>query len=435
MRSALHMGAPSDSVRHDAVPARRVLFIAEAVTLAHVARSLVLARGLAARSHAPTIAVDPRYAAICPTSPLPTESVRTIPTSRFLDALARGTPLYDRATLEGYVADDLTLLERHRPDVVVGDFRLSLSVSARRLGIPYVNLSNAYWSPCARPRWHVPDLPWARLLPAALGDAVFRMARPIAFRLHAAPMEAVRRRHGMPSLGYDLCRVYTDGDATVYADAPELVPLHDPPSSHRHLGFVRWEPDVPIPPWWSTLPTEGLVYVTLGSSGHAARLRDVIEGLATLGRPVVVARAGAPLPQSLPPRVNVADYLPGDRVARASALVVCNGGSPTSQQALAHGVPVLALPGNLDQVLHSSYLEAAGVGRWLRPRAGANAIANAARGLLEDAGVARRAKALASAATRHDPVRKLECAIETLLAGRPAVAARKADSATAPRLP
>ena len=425
------MDAAADSPPGGRRGARRVLFFAEAVTLAHVARPLSLARGLAARGHAPAFAVDARYQGICSTTPFPTEPLGTIPTARFLDALARGTPIYDRATLERYVAEDLAILERQRPDVVVGDFRLSLSVSARRLGIPYVNLSSAYWSPYARPRWHVSDLPWSRLLPAALGDTVFRLARPIAFRVHAAPMESVRRAHGLPGLGHDLRRVYTDGDATVYADAPELVPLHGAAPSHRHLGFVRWEPEVALPSWWSALPGEGLIYVTLGSSGHGARLPEVIEGLATLGRPVVVAGAGTSLPERLPPNVHAAEFLPGDTVARASALVVCNGGSPTSQQALAHGVPVLALPGNLDQVLHSSYLEAAGVGHWLRPRARAAEIARAARALLDDGAAARRARALATAAARHDPVRALEDTFESLLAGRSAASAREADAANA----
>ena len=428
------MSGVAESDRTRAGARRRILFMAEAVTLAHVARSLALARGLAGRGHAPAFAVDPRYAAICPTTPFPTEAIGTIPSARFLDALARGTPIYDRATLEAYVADDLAVLERQRPDVVIGDFRLSLSISARRLGIPYVNLSNAYWSPYARPHWHVPDLPWARRVPAALGAGVFRLARPVAFRLHAAPMEAVRRAHGLPSLGHDLLRVYTDGDATVYADAPELVPLHDAPPQHAHLGFVRWEPEVAWPAWWSSLPRSGLVYVTLGSSGPADRLPAVVEGLAGLGRPVVVARAGARLPAQLPSNVHVADYLPGEGVARASALVVCNGGSPTSQQALAHGVPVLALPGNLDQVLHAGYLEAAGVGRWLRPRAGAAEIGRAATALLDDTEAPRRARALAETAARRDPAAALEAAIEALLAGRGAQAIPPGDAATTQRL-
>jgi UDP:flavonoid glycosyltransferase YjiC (YdhE family) len=43
-------------------------------------------------------------------------------------------------------------------------------------------------------------------------------------------------------------------------------------------------------------------------------------------------------------------------------LVICNGGSPTSQQALAAGVPVIGIASNLDQFLNMQAIEAAGAG-------------------------------------------------------------------------
>ena len=49
---------------------------------------------------------------------------------QFLAALAAGRPVYHAETLRSYVRDDLSLLESVDPDIVVGDFRLSLAVSA-----------------------------------------------------------------------------------------------------------------------------------------------------------------------------------------------------------------------------------------------------------------------------------------------------------------
>ena len=121
---------------------------------------------------------------------------------------------------------------RHRyskPDLVIGDFRLSLSVSARVAGIPYVNVTNAYWSPFARPQFRMPSLPLGRLLSAGLADAAFAIARPIAFAAHALPLNRVRRAFGLPGLGSDVRRVYCDGDLTLYADIPELIPIFSPP--------------------------------------------------------------------------------------------------------------------------------------------------------------------------------------------------------------
>lgn len=66
-------------------------------------------------------------------------------------ALARGAPVFTAKVLEGYVEQELALMDQLRPDVVVGDFRLSLRISASLRRIPYVNVTNAYWSLYARP--------------------------------------------------------------------------------------------------------------------------------------------------------------------------------------------------------------------------------------------------------------------------------------------
>ena len=391
----------------DAAPKRRgnVLFVAEAVTLAHAVRPAVLARAVAGHGWTPVMAIDDRFDAVCPSAEWRTERIVSMTTAHFLARLARGAPIHDRRGFAAAVDEDLALLERIRPSAVVGDFRLSLSISARLAGVPYLNITNAYWSPHARPRWHVPALPWTRFLPGRVGDLIFRAARPIAFHRHARAMEAVRRERGLHGLGHDLLRHYTDADVTLYADAPELVPLFDAPVSHRHLGPVAWSPSMAAPAWWSGVDRrEGVIYVTLGSSGSAARLPAVIAGLAGLGLPVVVATAGAPLPASMPPHGHLAPYLPGEAMAAESRLVVCNGGSPTSQQALLAGVPVLALPSNLDQVLNSTYLAAAGVGAWLRPeRASAGAIEGLARTLLRNSQIQQRCAALAPKLAAHRP--------------------------------
>lgn len=399
---------------------RRVLFVGEAVTLAHVARPVALARKLVGRGYRPIVAADPRFAPLFPGGEWDTVAIESIPTRDFLRSLARGTPVYDLPTLQRYVDSDLALLRAVRPAVVVGDFRISLAVSARLAGVPYINITNAYWSPYARPRWHAPTMPWSRHVPAALDNFVFRAARSAVFRLHARPMRCLARRHGLPHADLELRRIYTDGDVTLYVDSPALVATFDRPSTHRYLGLIDWAPGGLPPMWWDSLATSAAaIYVTLGSSGDAAKLPPVLEGLARLGRPVVVSTAGAEVPASLPANVYVADYLPGDVVARRSVLVVCNGGSPTSHQALLAGTPVLGIPHNLDQVLNMTYLKEAGVGDWLAPRdASAARIEQMARRLLSDPGFARRATELADSERGTDVASTLEDAIGEVCSAR-----------------
>src|SRR5947209_7390895 len=74
--------AAPDGSRRDG--SRRVLFVGEAVTLAHVARPMALARKLAGRGYRPVVAVDPRFAALFADAPMETAPIASIPTRDFL---------------------------------------------------------------------------------------------------------------------------------------------------------------------------------------------------------------------------------------------------------------------------------------------------------------------------------------------------------------
>lgn len=366
--------------------AKRVLFFAEAVTLAHVARPIVLARALLPTGIEPVMACSPRYRRFYETEPWQTLPLNSIPSEQFLRALARGSPVYDLPTLRNYVAEDLRLIDSVKPDLIVGDFRLSLSVSARLAGVPYATVTNAYWSPyIANKDYPLPVLPITRLLPLPLAAALFKLAIPIAFNQHCKPLNRLRSEHGLPELGDDLRRIYTDADFTLYADAPGMFPTEPLPSNHQFLGPMVWSPPVPLPPWWNALPDDGrpVIYVTLGSSGSAKLTGTVIDVLAELPVTVIASMAGAPPPARTSANVFTADYLPGTVAAARSQLVVCNGGSLTSYQALLVGVPVLGIASNMDQFLNMEALVAANAGTTMRAdRMRVRSLVSAAQSLL-----------------------------------------------------
>lgn len=346
---------------------KRVLFIAEAVTLAHVARPMVLATALDPDEFEVVFACDPRYRAFLPQLPWTIRQIYSIGGDQFLDALAHGRPVYDARILRRYVRDDLALIGEIRPDLIVGDFRLSLSVSARKAGIPYAAITNAYWSPYAKRRFPLPEHPMTKVLGLPAAKAVFRAVRPLVFAYHTLPLSRVRREYGLSTHGLDLCRTYTDADLTLYADVPELIPTVDLPPSHIYLGPVLWSPSVKLPEWWERLPQDRpIIYLTMGSSGRAALLPMIFDALAGLPCVVVAATAGGPIPDRVPANVFAADYLPGDSAVSRATLVICNGGSPTSQQALAAGVPVLGIASNMDQFLNMEAVERLGAGKLLR---------------------------------------------------------------------
>ncbi len=355
------------------MPQRRhkVLIFAEAVTLAHVARPVALARSLDPSRYENELACAPRKADFAAGPGWRLVALNSIPSAQFAQALAQGKPLYDLATLDAYVTEDLALIEQVQADLVVGDFRLSLSVSARLARRPYLAIANAYWTPWSAAPFPLPVLPLTRALPLALASVLFSAFRPLAFALHCRPMNQLRARHGLPGLGHDLRRVYTDADHLLVPDIESLYPLDAPhalPGQFSRVGPLRWSPTLRWPVGWD-LPgadRRTTVYVTLGSSGPKDALAVVLAALDGLALRVIASSAGAPLPTHVPANAQVAPYLPGDQAVAGAQLVVCNGGSLAVQQALAAGVPVLGLATNMDQFLNMAPVVAAGAGLLLR---------------------------------------------------------------------
>ncbi|HET6675233.1 MAG TPA: glycosyltransferase [Nitrospiraceae bacterium] len=345
---------------------RRLLFVAEAVSLAHIARTVALAQSLDRTRYDIHLACDPRRMNVFGQLCFSIHPIRSLDGGEFQDRLAKGNPLHTLAEVRDSVKEDLRIIAAVDPAAVIGDFRLSLSISARAAEVPYMTVTNAHWSPYARPHFIVPELAIASRFGPRLGQALFSLIRPAVFAHHAWAANKVRREYGFPAVGYSLSRVFTEADQTVYADLPELVPTYHLPSHHHYIGPISWAPHV-RPPWWDTVPEHRpMAYVSLGSSGRSDLLPEVLQALENLGIGALVSTAGRRLPAVLPGQAWISDYLPGDQAAARADLVICNGGSATAYQALAAGVPVLGIPNNLDQYLMMHYMQKSGAGEFVR---------------------------------------------------------------------
>ncbi len=277
-------------------------------------------------------------------------------------------------------------------------------------------LSNAYWSPYIVQKYPVPELPFVNAVGPVLAQGLFDLVRPVAFFLHTRPLNRVCREYGLPGPGGNLGEVYTNADQTLYADIPSLFTTGKLPENHHFIGPISWAPADPVPAWWGQLPVgKPIVYVTLGSSGNSALLPVIMQVLAEMDVTGIVSTAGARPPANPYPNIFMAEFLPGDVAASAASLVICNGGSPTTHQALASGRPVLGIAGNLDQYLNMQALQRSGAGLLLRSgrlRRGELRIATAR--LLEDKRYTAAAAGIASDFQHYPAARCFQQVLDTI---------------------
>jgi UDP:flavonoid glycosyltransferase YjiC (YdhE family) len=403
---------------------RRILFIAENVTLAQCVRLVTLARALDEDEYEVHFACAGFPALVFAGTNFVQHTIHSLSPEAATRALEAGRRLYETADLLRYIEAERRLIASIEPALVVGDFRLSLSTSAELMGVPSAVLINAYWSPYAqRTGFPVPDHPIIGWLGEQLTEKYFPRAIPHVFRHFAKPLDSARARHGLAPVG-DLLEMLTHGDHTLYPDDPWLTPVDGAPSSHRFLGPVMWQPecqpdlDQPAPPtvagavlpdastadaWFGLDPSLPRLYVTLGSSGALRLLPFVVEALKSLPVVAVIATAGrielGPLPANLISR----PFVRGAELARSAALVIFNGGSTTGYQALSQGTKVLGLPSNFDQYLAMEAIERAGAGVSVKARQATPALIRASvERALSDPELDAGAQTVAEHFSRHD---------------------------------
>ena len=403
---------------------RRILFVAENVTLAQCVRLVTLARALDAERFEVHFACSEFPELIFAGTRFVRHPIVSLAPAAAARALEAGQRLYEKSTLLRYIDAERRLLEAIAPELVVGDFRLSLSTSAELMGVPSAVLINAYWSPLARrSAFPVPDHPILGWLGETLTERYFPRAVPHVFRHFASPVNAARAAHGLPPIG-SLLEVLTHGTLTLYPDDPELTPVDTASSSHRFIGPVLWQPDLDgeLGPGGDDAEARRviesgrpLVYVTLGSSGSVALLPHVIEALAGMPVVAVVATAGRAVLPALPPNVVARRFVRGSDLAARAALVVSNGGSTTGYQALSRGAPVLGLPSNFDQHLATEAIDRAGAGISVKARqADVSTIRAALERALADSALRPQAARVAERFARQDSAATFRALVDEL---------------------
>jgi len=383
---------------------KRILFVAEGITMTHFARPAALAEALDPEEWDVHFRTPKRYHPLLRQTFSSLGDLQTIDPVAFLDAMAHGRVLYSKEAIRGYVSDDQKIIQEIRPDLVIGDYRLSLCISAPLCGVPFASIFNAQWSPYGNQPAIVPEMPVTRWVAPRLLNPLFALLRPAIYAWHAKPVNDIRRSFGLSRLAEDIRAIYTAGDLVLYPDVPEFVPITGAPDHHRFIGICSWSPAVPKPAWWNEVMAAPLprIFVSLGSSGAVKVLPVVLEAVSSLPVQVILATSGRAV-GAVPSNVRTADLLPYEETSRQCAAVVSHGGTGGLYLALAAGTPMLAIPNNIDNHLSTALLEKKGAGIGVRVEsASPERLRSVLKRLLSEPGFREAAKKMSVEIARHD---------------------------------
>lgn len=372
--------------------------------MAHFVRLLALADCLDTSRYEVHFYAPPRFFRYLQDKPFAIGELHTMPGERFLANTAKGAPQFPSDVIRGYVQQDRELIVRIKPELVIGDMRLSLPLSAHLERVPSAVMINAYWSPYTKQRAIIPSIPLTRIVPPRLLGPLYRLTEPLAYAVHVKEINRVRKEFGIPALPADLRIMYTDGDYVLYADIPEFVPASNLPANHRYVGICPWTPPLAKPGWWDEMCADPKpkVLVSLGSSGPLKALPAVFKALSKLPVRVVVSTSGRPMP-GIGQAAYVTELVPFTEAAEQAAIVISHGGSGGLYPAIAAGTPVLGIPSNADQQLSTAVLEENGAGLGVRvEEASSSRLRQALERLLYDPKFRQSAQQWAEVYRRYD---------------------------------
>ncbi len=348
----------------------RILFFSEGLTSSHIFRPFKLAQDLFHKGYDVHFACTQQSPLIKMSPEIPFYLLEgSISPLLFLNKLKKGRLPFTEKVILNNIQKDEEIIKRIKPDLVIDDMRLSLSITTEKQKIPHITLNNITWSPLYdKDSKIIPEVDLIKMVGMKLGTLLFILLKDRYQKAIIAPFNKIRSRQNLSQIP-TLSDLYTSGQFVAYFDIPEFTPHLDLPDNHSFLGPLLFSYPCEKPKWWDSLNrNKPWIYLSLGSSGPLHVCHKILKTL-TSNRDyeVIFSSSGRPFTSSYYPNLHWAPYLPDGEIISQCQLYIGNGGSPGSHQALAGGVPILAFPENYDQWLYADLLEKNNLASIFRP--------------------------------------------------------------------
>ncbi|MBN1217462.1 MAG: hypothetical protein JXM69_00920 [Anaerolineae bacterium] len=256
------------------------------------------------------------------------------------------------------VAEQLKVIRRFQPDLLIADTWPLASILAHLTGLPLVQIIKAVVHSAS------PNLIWWQAPPAEL---VSPDPTPVFNHLlESWSLPPIKRAEDLLT-----------GDLYLVPSLPDLEPLPPGlPNTHYVGPLIRPRDSAEtIPDWLAELDSSRpVVYVTIGGGagpvGGPQFYKMLMEALGDTNLQVVASTSAKLSPEVLPPpppNIRLERWVPGPAVIDRSDLVIFHGGYGTTMELVQAGVPGLIIPFHSEQESNARRLEAAGAARVLLP--------------------------------------------------------------------
>lgn len=378
----------------------------------HVNPSLEVIRELVARGHRVSYAIPAAFAEkVAVTGAEPVIYTSTLPMDDDPDAW--GTELIDN--MEPFLDDGTQslpqlaeLFENDRPDLVISDITsYPAPILAHRWGVPYLQLS--------------PNMvAWEGYDEEVAAPQNAQLAESERGRAYAARFQAWLDENDM-NLPLSRFVVHPDRAIVLIPKALQLFADRVDESVYTFVGACQGE-RADQGEWERPAGAEKVLLVSLGSANTKQPdfYRACVEAFGALPGWHVVLQIGKFVDPSelgeIPDNIEVHSWVPQLAILKKADAFITHAGAGGSQEGLATGTPMVAVPLAVDQFGNADTLVSLGVARQLpMEEATAEALREAVTALVEDPEVARRGEEIKREMAKEGGTRQAADIIEAAL--------------------
>ena len=282
------------------------------------------------------------------------------------EAVARAAAVFTRRA--EFDSPDLTsAIAEARPDAVIVDFNCwGAMAAAEAWGGPW-----AAFCPYPTMLRSLDAPPFGPGLPPAdgpLGRLRDKLAAPLIIgtveKAFLPGVNAVRSELGLEAFAHADNLVLAPPLMLYMTAEPFEYPRRDWPESFVMIGPCAWEPEIARPAWIDEIDRPIVLVTTSSEFQNDGELITVaFDALADEDVAVVAtAPAGSVEARDVPANGRVEPFVPHGQLLRQAICAVTHGGMGATQKALAHGVPVCAVPFGRDQLEVARRVEVSGAG-------------------------------------------------------------------------
>jgi rhamnosyltransferase subunit B len=419
------------------IPPRRIL-LATIGSLGDLHPVLALALGLRDRGHQCVVASTELYRAKVEGlgfqfhSLRPTTSAQDPETMRVLMDMRRGPEFLLRQLILPALPDtyeDLLAAAAGADLIIAGEIVFAAPLVSEKLGLPWVSELLSPFSFYSA--YDPPVSPYAPSLTFFYGinwrvNRVFIEASRLMLRHWWQPVRRLRRQLGLCPGGDPLFEDKFSAELILALFSPQIaLPQPDWPSNTVQPGYVFYDQDEAqsglSPELQAFLQAgEAPIVFTLGSSAvHDPRgfFDESAKGARMLNRRAVLLIGENPSPAGLGRDSIALPYAPFSELFPRAAVVVHQGGSGTTAQALRAGRPALVMPCGFDQPDNAARVKRIGAGLTIsRESYSAQSAVRQLGRLLSETTYANNAARIAHSLRNEDGLSGACDAIERLLA-------------------